>query len=362
MTGLPDSLKLQAPAVPSLFSEHALGFATLSVQSVRSVRSVDREPHTPDFLKIFSLKTFLRLKNFVRMVLLEFVNNEAVIMEILYRIFTWLILATVLLLVMPIFLIVIGIIGEPLLESVLTAIILLAIYFLLIYFAVRTTILHDAPAEPRQTSRAQSLMIWLSVIIVITTWMKVLFRIWPVYLFGFNLFYPAAVLPAGGLLCVFYRPFLRHKSGKLFGIIGLLASTLLFLGVDNIAPYNYTFTGESLPVGYPMPVPMRERFFPEGARDFKIEGTLFFINNCAEWSCTVSEKDFERFRQTRGYHFVVNRTDVNEDKNMFPLVYHDSDKWKKPYYFHNNRHANGGGLTLRYSVPERRLYGFYSNR
>ena len=103
MTGLPDSLKLQAPAVPSLFSEQALGFATLSVQSVRSVRSVDREPHTPDFLKIFSLKTFLRLKNFVRMVLLEFVNNEAVIMEILYRIFTWLILATVLLLVMPIF-------------------------------------------------------------------------------------------------------------------------------------------------------------------------------------------------------------------------------------------------------------------
>jgi len=59
---------------------------------------------------------------------------------------------------------------------------------------------------------------------------------------------------------------------------------------------------------------------------------------------------------------VLNRTDVNEDKNMFPLVYHDSDKWKRPYYFYNNRHANGGGLTLRYSVPERKLYGSYSNR
>ena len=47
---------------------------------------------------------------------------------------------------------------------------------------------------------------------------------------------------------------------------------------------------------------------------------------------------------------------------MFPLVYHDSDKWKRPYYFYNNRHANGGGLTLRYSVPERKLYGSYSNR
>ena len=280
-------------------------------------------------------------------------------MEELYRIFTWLVLAAAILLVMPIFLIVVGLLA---LRPVLVPIVLLAIYFFLIYYASRTTVRHDAPVEPRQISRGQSLMIWLAVVIVITTLLNGLFRIWPVYLFGVNLFYPAAAILPLGLLCAFYRPFLRHKSGILFGIIGLLASTLLFLGVDNLAPYNYAFTGESLPVGYPIPVKMREHFFPEGARDFQIKGECFFINNSAEWSCTVSEKDFERFRQTRGYHFVLNRTDVNEDKNMLPLVYHDSDKWKKPYYFHNNRHANGGGLTLRYSVPERKLYGSWANR
>ena len=280
-------------------------------------------------------------------------------MEELYRIFTWLVLAAAILLLMPIFRIVVGLLA---LGPVLVPIVLLAIYFFLIYYASRTTVRHDDPVEPRQISRGQSLMIWLSVIVLATTLMNGLVRIWPVYLFGLNLFYPAAAILPLGLLCAFYRPFLRHKSGILFGIIGLLASTLLFLGVDALAPYNYAFTGESLPVGYPMPVTMRKRFFPEGARDFQIKGECFFINNRAEWSCTVSEKDFERFRQTQGYHFVLNRTDVNEDKNMFPLVYHDSDKWKKPYYFHNNRHANGGGLTLRYSVPERKLYGRYSNR
>ena len=281
-------------------------------------------------------------------------------MEILYRIFTWLILAVAILLLMPVFFIVVGVLR---LSWHLVAIVLLAIYFFLIYYAGRTTLLHDAPVEPRRHSRAQSLMIWLSVIVLAEALMNGLFRIRPVYRFGLNLFYPATgLLLLLGLLCAVYCPFLLHKSGKLFGVLGLLASTLLFLAVDTLAPYNYAFTGESLPVGYQMPVKMRERFFPAGARDFRIEGECFFINNGGEWSCTVSEKDFERFRKEQRYRFVLNRTDVNEDQNMGPLSYHDSNKWEKPYYFHNDRHANGGGLTLRYSVPERKLYGSWSNR
>ena len=74
-----------------------------------------------------------------------------------------------------------------------------------------------------------------------------------------------------------------------------------------------------------------------------------------------SEKDFEKFRKKHGYNFVLNRTDINEDKEVGPLNYSD-DTWQKPYYFYNNRHANGGGLTMRYSVPEKKLYGRYSNR
>ena len=278
-------------------------------------------------------------------------------MEILYRIFTWLILAAMTLLVMPVFLFVIGILRPA---PVLIPIVLLVIYSLLLYSG-RNMVLHDALVEPPQHSRTRSLMIWLSMVILITTSMNVLFRIRPVYLFGVNLFYPAAGLVLlVGLFCAFYRPFLLHKSGKLFGVLGLAASALLFLAVDNLAPFNYAFTGESLPVGYQMPVKMREHFFPEGARDFKIEGGSFFIGYHAEWTCTVSETDFERFRQVRGYHFVLDRTDVNEDRNMGPWNYDDT-RWPKPYYFHNDRHANGGGLTLRYSVPERKLYGSCSS-
>ena len=278
-------------------------------------------------------------------------------MEILYRIFTWLILAAMTLLVMPVFLFVIGILRPA---PVLIPIVLLVIYSLLLYSG-RNMVLHDALVEPPQHSRTRSLMIWLSMVILITTSMNVLFRIRPVYLLGVNLFYPAAGLVLlVGLFCAFYRPFLLHKSGKLFGVLGLAASALLFLAVDNLAPYNYAFTGESLPVGYQMPVKMREHFFPEGARDFKIEGGSFFIGYHAEWTCTVSEQDFERFRRDRRYRFVLNRTDVNEDKHIDPWNYDDS-RWPKPYYFHNDRHANGGGLTLRYSVPERKLYGSCSS-
>ena len=278
-------------------------------------------------------------------------------MEILYRIFTWLILAAMTLLVMPVFLFVIGILRPA---PVLIPIVLLVIYSLLLYSG-RNMVLHDALVEPPQHSRTRSLMIWLSMVILITTSMNVLFRIRPVYLLGVNLFYPAAGLVLlVGLFCAFYRPFLLHKSGKLFGVLGLAASALLFLAVDNLAPYNYAFTGESLPVGYQMPVKMREHFFPEGARDFKIEGGSFFIGYHAEWTCTVSEQDFERFRRDRRYRFVLNRTDVNEDKHIDPWNYDDS-RWPRPYYFHNDRHANGGGLTLRYSVPERKLYGSCSS-
>ena len=124
---------------------------------------------------------------------------------------------------------------------------------------------------------------------------------------------------------------------------------------------NYDFTGDKLPIGYEMPSAMQERFFPDGAYNFEIKGQSMMFANSAEWSCNVSEKDFEKFRKKHGYNFVLNRTDINEDKEVGPLNYSD-DTWQKPYYFYNNRHANGGGLTMRYSVPEQKLYGRYSNR
>ena len=158
-----------------------------------------------------------------------------------------------------------------------------------------------------------------------------------------------------------FRPFKKHEKGNSFGITGIIVGVLLFFifMLHNIS--NYDFSGDKLPIGYEMPSAMQERFFPDGAYNFEIKGKSMMFANSAEWSCNVSEKDFEKFRKKHGYNFVLNRTDVNEDKEIGPLSYSDDD-WQKPFYFYNNSHANGGGLTMRYSVPEKKLYGRYSNR
>lgn len=158
-----------------------------------------------------------------------------------------------------------------------------------------------------------------------------------------------------------FRPFKKHEKGSSFGITGILVGVLLFFISMLYNVSNYDFSGDKLPIGYEMPSAMQERFFPDGAYNFEIKGKSMMFANSAEWSCNVSEKDFEKFRKKHGYNFVLNRTDVNEDKEVGPLCHFDGD-WQKPYYFYNNRHANGGGLTMRYSVPEKKLYGHYCNR
>ena len=208
-------------------------------------------------------------------------------------------------------------------------------------------------------------MIWLAVIILAIDLMNGLFRRWPVYLFGLNLLYPAVCLFLLTLIavpCIMFRPFKRHKLGLLFGIAGIVAGFLLWGLGTLFDDGDYRYRGERLPIGYPMPVTMRERFFPEGARDFKIEGESGFLYCHVKWSCTVSEKDFELFRRQNGYRVVLNRSDVNEDPAVDLSSEAGSGDWKKPYYFYRNIHPNGGGLTLRYSVPERKLYGRWANR
>ena len=170
-------------------------------------------------------------------------------------------------------------------------------------------------------------------------------------------FIPMFLIAAGMTV---FRPFQKHEKGSSFGITGIIVGVLLFFisMLNNVS--NYDFSGDKLPIGYEMPSAMQERFFPDGAYNFEIKGKSMMFANSAEWSCNVSEKDFEKFRKKHGYNFVLNRTDVNEDKEIGPLSYSDDD-WQKPFYFYNNCHANGGGLTMRYSVPEKKLYGRYSN-
>ena len=280
-------------------------------------------------------------------------------MEIVYRILTWIITGTGCLLLMLIFapfIIVLSPVGSW--------IILPLIYAGLLFYNWKRNIKKDTLSEPTGFSRKQSALIWSGIILILFSGLKLITFDCnvPKYVCGINVdycfFIPMFLIAAGMTV---FRPFQKHEKGNSFGITGIIVGVLLFFifMLHNIS--NYDFSGDKLPIGYEMPSAMQERFFPDGAYNFEIKGKSMMFANSAEWSCNVSEKDFEKFRKKHGYNFVLNRTDVNEDKEIGPLSYSDDD-WQKPFYFYNNRHANGGGLTMRYSVPEKKLYGRYSNR
>ena len=279
-------------------------------------------------------------------------------MEIVYRIFTWIISGTAWLLLMLVF--------APFVVITLDCwswIILPLIYGGLLFYSWKRKIKKDTLSEPAGFSRKQSALIWSGIALIVFSALRLIsFCVGKSgYFLGINVkyyFIPLFLIPAAA---IYFRPFKKHEKGDSFGITGIIAGALLFFisMLNNVS--NYDFTGDKLPIGYEMPSAMQERFFPDGAYNFEIKGKSMMFAISAEWSCNVSEKDFEKFRKKHGYNFVLNRTDINEDKEVGPLNYSD-DTWQKPYYFYNNRHANGGGLTMRYSVPEQKLYGRYSNR
>ena len=279
-------------------------------------------------------------------------------MEIVYRIFTWIISGTAWLLLMLVF--------APFVVITLDCwswIILPLIYGGLLFYSWKRKIKKDTLSEPTCFSKKQSALIWIGILLILFSGLKLITFACNAskYVCGIKVdYYFAPILLVAAGMTVF-RPFKRHEKGSSFGITGILIGVLLFFISMLYNVSNYDFTGDKLPIGYEMPSAMQERFFPDGAYNFEIKGKSMMFANSAEWSCNVSEKDFEKFRKKHGYNFVLNRTDINEDKEVGPLNYSD-DTWQKPYYFYNNRHANGGGLTMRYSVPEQKLYGRYANR
>ena len=279
-------------------------------------------------------------------------------MEIVYRILTWIITGTAWLLLMLIF--------APFIVLTLdfwSWIILPLIYSGLLFYNWKRKIKKDTLSEPVGFSKKQSALIWSGIILIVFSALKLLFFCVgkTSYFCGINVKYFFIPLCLMAAAAIYFRPFKKHEKGSSFGITGIIVGVLLFFISELHNVSDYDFTGNKLPIGYEMPHFMQERFFPDGAYNFEIKGKSGFLTNYAEWSCNVSEEDFEKFRKKRGYNFVLNRTDVNEDSNVGPLHYSDYD-WQKPYYFYNNRHANGGGLTMRYSVPEKKLYGHYANR
>ena len=280
-------------------------------------------------------------------------------MEIVYRILTWIITGTAWLLLMLIF--------APFIVLTLdfwSWIILPLIYGGLLFYNWKRKIKKDTLSEPVGFSKKQSALIWSGIILIIFSVVRLIFFCVgkTSYFCGINMkYYFVIPLLLMAAVAIYFRPFKKHEKGSSFGITGILVGVLLFFISELHNVSDYDFTGNKLPISYEMPHFMQERFFPDGAYNFEIKGKSGFLTNYAEWSCDVSEENFEKFRKKRRYNFVLNRTNVNEDSNVGPLHYSDYD-WQKPYYFYNNRHANGGGLTMRYSVPEKKLYGHYANR
>ena len=274
-------------------------------------------------------------------------------MEIVYRIFTWIIICSGWLLLLgfftPVFIIL------PFLFPL--------IFGGLLYYSWNSKLKKDILTEPVCYSKKQSALLWGGILLITFSVFRLIAFVCNEsnYIFGIKLnyfFIPIFFIAAGMTI---FKPFKKHQKGSNFGVTGIILGVLLFLfsEINNVS--NYDYEGKDLPIGYEMPSAMQEKFFPEGAYNFDIKGKSMMFANSAEWSCNVSENDFEKFRKKHGYNFVLNSTDVNEDKEVGPL-HHFDDDWPKPYYFYNNRHANGGGLTMRYSVPEQKLYGRYANR
>ena len=85
--------------------------------------------------------------------------------------------------------------------------------------------------------------------------------------------------------------------------------------------------------------------------------TFLFLQNF------VYNTDFEAFCKRNGYRFVLNRTDAAATLGRVPSrPWGSGNNWPQPWYYYDARQSNGGGLTMRYLVPEQKLFGVYGNR
>ena len=89
-----------------------------------------------------------------------------------------------------------------------------------------------------------------------------------------------------------FRPFRKHVKSREIVLAGLAAGILwVWFFTMHFQPVNFNFRGSRLPRGYVMPAVMRERFFPEGASDFEIEGRHLLFSTYVNRNCRVSQAD-----------------------------------------------------------------------
>lgn len=217
----------------------------------------------------------------------------------------------------------------------------------------------DALVEPSGVSRGQSALLWAAALLVVYPLGRWIGGEWPgsLYCGGVRTAWLLLAVAAGAVV---FRPFARHVHGTRIGVFGIIGGLLLNL-VASFVGDNFAFHGERLPWGYVMDEEWRERFFPANATDFTIEGWAGFMNFHVVWSCRVDEAGFRAFARQNGYEFRLITTDA-EESALGPTGRFGDAKLAKPFYDHANAYDNGGGLFMRYSVPEQKLYGWFANR
>ncbi|MBO4646669.1 MAG: hypothetical protein J5806_00760 [Lentisphaeria bacterium] len=224
--------------------------------------------------------------------------------------------------------------------TVLLAAALSVCIFLTWKFGWRKTVAEEA------VSRGQSLLQWETIALLL---FLLLFaasfltdRDWPA-LTGLSL--PAVVLiPA--LIFPFRYP--RNGFRTVVRCIGLAgAFSIFFWGVLILGRTGkpVSWQGDD-PAGLPRSVQwIGQIFIPTGAVEIDLRGR----STACEWSCRVSEPDFRKFRARCKFEFLK----IEKPR-------HFGDKGPFPYYFYEDRHRNGGGVTLRYDVANQRMTGSYS--
>ncbi|MBQ9502752.1 MAG: hypothetical protein IJU70_11390 [Lentisphaeria bacterium] len=204
----------------------------------------------------------------------------------------------------------------------------------------------DAPVGDGPCSRLQSVGLWLVPA----------FLLWAVF-FALAWYFERDAflwgLPATALAAVFAGvvfPFRRHKNTPVFGCAGPVVAFILFcIGAVLLGRTgrDVTYTGNdvaSIPHLFKW---QKEHYFPAGAHDIKVRGNTMAF----EWECRLSEKDFLDYGRKVKYSFRRIEKKGEGALSREPLP---------PYYEYRRMDPDGGGLTLRYSVPEEKFRGFYA--
>ena len=202
---------------------------------------------------------------------------------------------------------------------------------------------NDTPSARDETSRLQSCTLWLCAAFLTAILSLTGAWYWESDLFLFGFCAIPAALTAG---LVF--PFRKHAKGDFTGILGFGAAFLIFFAgglILGITPRDISYAGD-----HPENIPhlsdyQKKQFFPPNAKDIRLTGTTM----ACKWTCNVSERDFEAYRKQCRYPLVQKGKAA------------DSAKCAAPYYEYSHMKNNGGGLCLRYSIPEQKFYGSYSH-